>query len=333
MHIALVGPDLEENLSLRYLAAALREAGHTPQIIAFETIDDLPKARAAAADAEPVGLSVRYQVRAPEFLALAEQLKQDRPGRDIILGGHYASCAAHELLTHHAAIDVVVIHEGERTLVELASLPSRTPRTLADVAGIVYRGDDGATHATTPRKIVADLDTLPWAERGPARLVVGVPTAYVMGSRGCLSNCDYCAISTLHQLAPGKRFRQREPEQLVEELSWLYHERGVRQFVFHDDNFLVPNVARNLERVEALEQALRRHGVRRLGLVLKCRPPEVDTEVFRRLRGSGCCASFWASSPAAAQVWLRWGVVSRPSTRRTARWRSASSWGSRRSTR
>lgn len=292
MRVALVGPDLEENLSLRYLAAALREAGHEPQIVAFETAADLPRARAAAADADLVGLSVCYQVRAPEFLALAELLKQDQPQRDIILGGHYASCAAQELLTHHPVIDAVVIHEGEHTLVELASLPTRTAETLATVPGIVYRATDGAICATAPRKIVADLDTLPWAERGPARLVVGVPTAYVMGSRGCLSSCDYCAINTLHRLAPGKRFRQRDPDQLVEELSWLYHERGVRQFVFHDDNFLVPNVERNLARIEALEQALRRHGMRRLGLVLKCRPPEVDVEVFRRLRELGLLRVF-----------------------------------------
>ena len=65
MHVALVGPDLEENLSLRSLAAALREAGHTPEIVAFETAADLPRARATASRADLVGLSVCYQVRAP----------------------------------------------------------------------------------------------------------------------------------------------------------------------------------------------------------------------------------------------------------------------------
>jgi hypothetical protein len=35
-------------------------------------------------------------------------------------------------------------------------------------------------------------------------------------------------------------------------MAWPYHERRVRQFIFHDDNFLVPQVERNPERVEAL---------------------------------------------------------------------------------
>ena len=45
--------------------------------------------------------------------------------------------------------------------------------------------------------------------------------------------------------APGKRFRQRNLERIADEMAALYHERGSRQFVFHDDNFLVPSEAIN----------------------------------------------------------------------------------------
>jgi hypothetical protein len=233
-----------------------------------------------------------YQVRAPEFLELASLLKQDRPGRPIVAGGHFASCAAAELLEHHAALDVVAIHEGEQTLVELCALVALDATALAGVRGIAYRGAGGAVRSA-PRPIVADLDALAWPDRsGPTRLVVGVPTAYMMGSRGCLGACDYCAITTLHRLAPGKRFRQRDPEAIAAEMGWLYHERGVRQFVFHDDNFLVPSVSKNLARIEQLESALRGRGVRHIGLVLKCRPGEVDETVFRRLRELGLLRVF-----------------------------------------
>ena len=292
MRVALVGPDLEENLSIRYLAAALAAAGHVPVIVRFESGEDLAQARTEAAEADLVGLSMCYQVRAVQFLELAAALKRDRPTRPIVAGGHFASCAAAELLEHSPALDAVAIHEGEQTIVALAALSTWTPAALAEVRGIAYRGA-GGIERTAPREIVADLDTLAWPDRsGPARLVSGVPTAYMMGSRGCVSSCDYCAITTLHRLAPGKRFRQRDPEAIVEEVSWLYHERGVRQFVFHDDNFLVPSVPHNLARIEAIERALRRRGVRRIGLVLKCRPAEVDPAVFRRLRELGLLRVF-----------------------------------------
>jgi hypothetical protein len=167
-------------------------------------------------------------------------------------------------------------HGQERTLVELAGLGEMNPEALSRVAGIVFR-DSQQIVATRPREILADLDSLPWPDRsGPARLLAGVPSAYMMGSRGCLGACDYCCISTLHRLVPGRRFRQRRPEKIADEMAFLYHERGVRQFIFHDDNFLVPSVERNLERIEALDRALRSRGLRHLGLVLKCRPVDVD---------------------------------------------------------
>jgi anaerobic magnesium-protoporphyrin IX monomethyl ester cyclase len=292
MRVVLVGPDLEENLSIRYLASALAAAGHVPRIVCFDSAADLSRARAEAAEADLVGLSMCYQVRAAEFMQLASRLKQDRPDRRIVAGGHFASCAAQELLEHEPALDVVAIHEGEQTIAALAALPEWTPEALSGVQGIVYRGAGGITR-TAPRPILADLDALAWPDRsGPIRLVVGVSTAYLMGSRGCLGACDYCAITTLHRLAPGKRFRQRSPEGIADEMAWLYHERGVRQFVFHDDNFLVPAAARNLERIDALDRELRRRGVRRIGLVLKCRPAEVDPVVFRRLRELGLLRVF-----------------------------------------
>ncbi len=292
MHVALVGPDLEENLSLRYLSASLQAAGHETTIVPFEKAADIESVRAAVRGADLVGLSMCYQIRAREFLNLADAIKQDCASRPIVAGGHYASCEARALLEHHRAIDVIAVHEAEQTLVELASLPSLSEQALAGVRGIVYRSAQGI-QATAPRPILADLDQLPWPDRrGPARLVVGVPTAYMMGSRGCQSACDYCCITTLHRLVPGKRFRQRTPEAIADEMASLYHGRGVRQFVFHDDNFLVANVAHNLERIDALDRALRRRGVGSVGLVLKCRPGDVQREVFERLREMGLLRVF-----------------------------------------
>ena len=120
------------------------------------------------------------------------------------------------------------------------------------------------------------------------------------GNRGCVSACDYCCITTLHRMVPGKRFRQRRPEEIAAEMAVLYHERGVRQFVFHDDNFLVPSMEKNLERIELLDRSMRKAGIRNIGLVLKCRPQDVHHEVIRRLREMGLLPQWnlalWVSS-------------------------------------
>src|SRR5664280_958241 len=111
MKMLLVGPDFEENLSLRYLSSSLAAAGHQPILAAFNTNSDANSVVAAASGVDAVGLSMCFQVRAREYLELARRIKAARPELTIVAGGHYASCAAESLLRHHPEIDLVVLHE------------------------------------------------------------------------------------------------------------------------------------------------------------------------------------------------------------------------------
>ena len=100
--IALVGPELEENLSLRYLAAALRTVGWRVEIVAFNQPRDLPTVLRTITEApEPpimVGISVAFQWRAVELLAVAMGLREAGYRGHITIGGHFATFAAPELL-------------------------------------------------------------------------------------------------------------------------------------------------------------------------------------------------------------------------------------------
>ena len=113
MRLLLVGPDQEENLSLRYLVSSLRAAGHQAKIAAFDSASDAPSVLAAASSADVVGLSMCYQIRAAEFLALARSLKQANPQLRVLAGGHYASCAASDLIVRHPELDLIAVHECE----------------------------------------------------------------------------------------------------------------------------------------------------------------------------------------------------------------------------
>ncbi len=291
IRVLLVGPAYEENLSIRYLSAALRAAGHVAELARFNQADDGGAVVARARGFDLVGLSMAFQVRAREFLALARELKAERPDRPVIAGGHYASCAADELLARHPELDGIVLHEGEQTLVEIADR-GWTPAALPTIGGLAWRDGD-AVRRTPVRPLLEDLDSLPTPDRrGPVSLFAGVPSAYMLGSRGCVGGCDYCCIMTLHRLASGRRFRQRSPEAIADEMAALYHDRGIRQFIFHDDNFLVPRVAANHRRLAELERAWSDRGMTDLGLVIKCRPPDAERSVFERLRDLGLLRVF-----------------------------------------
>lgn len=292
MKILLAGPDFEENLSIRYLSSSLLAAGHETTLAPFNSAADTTSVVDAARDAEIVALSMCFQSRAQEFLRLAQWLKSSDPRQLIVAGGHYASCAAEALLAHHPEIDIIVIHEGEHTLVEIANAMPHPEGRLPQISGIAYR-DGAQIRFTTPRRTSDDLDALPFPDRrGPVHVLAGVPTSYMMGSRGCYGSCAYCCITTLHQLAPGKRFRRRNVEGIADEMAALYRQRGTRQFVFHDDNFLVPSESLNHARLSALEKALYQRGVKDIALVIKCRPAEVNRRVFRRLKDLGLIRVF-----------------------------------------
>lgn len=292
MKILLAGPDYEENLSIRYLSSSLLSAGHDTVLAAFNSPADIPEVANQARSAEIVGLSLCFQSRAQEFLNLAQLIKSREPQKLIVAGGHYASCAAEALLANHPEIDIIVIHEGERTLLEIVDAMPRLEEQLPQIPGLAYRSGKQVCF-TPPRPTLDDLDTLPFPDRrGPIHFIAGVPTSYLMGSRGCYGSCAYCCITTLHRLAPGKRFRQRNVACIADEMAALYHERGSRQFVFHDDNFLVPSEAINHARLSAFETALKSRGVENIALVIKCRPADVNRKVLQRLKDLGLVRVF-----------------------------------------
>ncbi len=301
MKILLAGPDCEENLSIRYLSASLLDHGHETILAPFNSPVDASAVANAAQRADIVGLSICFQARAKEFLGLAQRIKLCDPRKLVVAGGHYASCAAEPLLANSQEIDIIAIHEGERTLVEIADAMPNLRERLPEIRGIAYR-DGQCVRFTDPRPTLADLDALPFPDRrGPVYFIAGVPTSYLMGSRGCYGKCAYCCITTLHRMAPGKRFRQREVERVADEMSSLYHERGTRQFIFHDDNFLVPSEAINHARISAFEKALEQRGVKDIALVIKGRPADATRGVLGRLKALGLIRIFLGVESATAR--------------------------------
>jgi TonB family protein len=292
MRVLLAGPDFEENLSIRYLASSLQAKRHEASLAVFNSAEDVETVAELAGEAEIVGLSVCFQSRAQEFLILARRIKQLYPQKLIVAGGHYASCSAQPLLEHHPELDVIAIHESEQTLVEIVAAAANLKEDLPKIAGIAYRDDD-QVRFTPQRRTLDDLDTLPFPVRhGRIHTIAGVPTSFLMGSRGCYENCAYCCITTLHNLAPGKKFRQRSVELIADEMVELYRERGTRQFVFHDDNFLVPAVAHNQKRIEGFDNAFKSRGMEDLALLIKCRPADANLEVLSRLKEMGLVRIF-----------------------------------------
>src|ERR1041385_4174736 len=135
---------------------------------------------------------------------------------------------------------------------------------------------------------IIPIATLPFPVRlGEPHQVMGVKVSPIVGSRGCYADCSFCCIFAYAENADGARYRRRSPENVFEEMRREYVERGARLFVFQDDNFFVPAVAKNLERYRRLGELLDGAGMGDIGLVIKCRPNDVVPELFRLLKSMG----------------------------------------------
>ncbi|HEX9564778.1 MAG TPA: radical SAM protein [Gemmatimonadaceae bacterium] len=290
--IALIGSEYEENLSLRYLASSVALDGVESVLVPFNEAGRLANVVSEVMRVDPflVGISVPFQSRAPECLALAATLRRAGSQAHLTLGGHFATFEYDNILRHCPAVDSVVRHEGESTLRELCGRLLRG-EVLAPLSGAIVRGPDGPVDGGK-RRLTA-LDDLPFPDRrGTPREVMGIRVAPLVGSRGCYADCSFCCIYAYAENADGARYRRRSVESIADEMAREYHGRGTRLFVFHDDNFFVPSADQNLRRYSRLKELLDAAGVADIGLVIKCRPNDVTPDLFALLKSMGLMRAY-----------------------------------------
>src|SRR5687767_7412457 len=110
-YVVLVGPEIEENLSLRYITSSLTAAGHEVDILPFNGEGDFVPALQAilSASVAPalVGISLAFQWRARDFLALAVALREKEYRGHITLGGHFATFESASILADFPEVDSI----------------------------------------------------------------------------------------------------------------------------------------------------------------------------------------------------------------------------------
>jgi radical SAM superfamily enzyme YgiQ (UPF0313 family) len=294
--VALIGAEFEENLSIRYLASSLEANGFRAELQPYNTNDQIEDIAADIIARQPavVGISVPFQQRAVELLGIATVLRERGYKGHVCAGGHFATFEYQNILRDVHAIDSIVRHEGERPFVEICKMV-REGREVTAVPGVVVRNKngDGASVDCGEAHPLPDLDELPLPDRrGAPHEVLGIRCSPILGSRGCYADCSFCCINAYHQNAKGPRYRKRSPESVVEEMKLEYDRRGVRLFIFHDDNFFLPRRGLNIKRYRELRDLMTEAGMDDIGLVVKCRPNDVDPSLFRLLKSMGLIRAY-----------------------------------------
>jgi len=216
---------------------------------------------------------------------MATMAKDVLPGIRVLVGGAHGSALREKVLEAFSVIDVVVVGEGERTVLEYVEAEGEN---LSAIEGLVYREADGAVIFTGRREDPIDLDTLPFpayeklknfphAYKLPIFNYPTTPHSSCIASRGCPYACSYCDRSVF-----GKSFRYNSAEYMYEHLRYLKDRYGLKHILFYDDQFTF-NRRRVVDFCTMMID-------RPLGMGFNCvvRAEHVDRELLTLMKKAGC---------------------------------------------
>jgi len=228
-------------LNMGYLAAAILKAGHEVEIY-NQDLHHYPDEHLThyldrnRFDFVGVGVVAGYWPF-KKLMMISEAINASKQRPTYIIGGH-GPTPEPEYYLRKTGADIVVLGEGEQTIVELMD-----GKLLMDIEGIAY-SDVGnpfseTVTTTTRRPVITDLDSIPFPRwdlfpmdlyrmgRDPS---IGRSDFLmsVISGRGCTHKCTFC-----YRMEHGVRYRS--PDNILDEVVLLQKIYGVTYIRFCDE--------------------------------------------------------------------------------------------------
>jgi anaerobic magnesium-protoporphyrin IX monomethyl ester cyclase len=234
-------------LGTLYAAAVMREAGHTVSLhdtmFSHSAEELLPVLKKEMPDYLVIyddGFNYLTKMcltnmREAAFSMCAMARKE---GCRVIVSGSDASDHFEKYLD--AGANIIISGEAEATLQELLAISGSGNHRLNDIQGIIFR-QDGITIKTPARKVMTDLDAIPFpawdlADMEEYRHAWKKKNRYfsmnMTTTRGCPFKCNWCAKPIY-----GNRYNSRSPQNVVNELKMILENYQPDHIWFCDDIF------------------------------------------------------------------------------------------------
>jgi len=277
---------------LSYVASAAQAAGHQVKLLDLAFAENIPNQMAAIIAAfvpEVVGLSIRnidnvvhQRFNSPlnallEQVAVIRQKARTTEGKPVplVLGGPAISILAEKSLTIFGA-DYAVVGEGEAAFPALlekiatGESPARIPGVCHWSDGLPVRNPSALLPHFAGSGMQHWIDWKPYQQEGG--------TWPIQTKRGCPMKCMYCA----YPLIEGRRFRQRDPIEVVDDIEQVLRDIRPRTFEFVDSTFNLPAA----HSIAICEEILRR-GIKAHFTAMGINPLDVPPELFPLMKRAG----------------------------------------------
>ncbi len=288
MRFLLINPHypLSENpsppLGLAYLAAVLEKAGVEVKVLDF-VVNPYSKGFMESVIhsymPDVVG-ATSVTMSFNNAIAVIKDVKSITPDLLTVMGGPHVSFCAEDMMNAHPELDLVVMGEGEDTIIELIDAINNK-KAWNDIRGITYRNGNEIVE-TGRRTTWVDVNSLP----APARhlLPLGRYRALNMSismttSRGCPFKCIFCVGRKM----VGAKVRYRNPKDVVDELEYL-SSLGFPQINIADDLF----TANKRHCFDVCDEIIRRNFMPKWSSF--ARVDTVSVDVLKKMKQAGCTA-------------------------------------------
>jgi anaerobic magnesium-protoporphyrin IX monomethyl ester cyclase len=173
---------------------------------------------------------------------LSDRIKAEFPKIINLLGGPHATYFHHQILDEMPGIDHIIYGEADTVIREYVRY-LHEPDKLFQLSGLVYRQEDRII-VNPPAPMIENLDEVPMPAfhlydmslyRPLPFQYKRLPVFSMITSRGCWwRKCKFCFQAGRKAV----HFRRQSPKRVVEEISVLYRQYGIREISFWDDTFI-----------------------------------------------------------------------------------------------
>ena len=249
-----------EPLGLEYVASALAERGHAPEIVDLRFRTGGVSKWIGRTRPRVVGISAMHALEFDRVLETAREVRRVSPEAFILVGGHAAAAYSGPLETDD--VDAICVDDGEEVVPALADALA-SGRPVSSVPALRLRTPDG-WKSTAPLSERTGLDRVPVParhlierHRNGYHCLLFKPVWLVETARGCPFRCNFCSVWQLYD----RSFRERSIGAVVDDLA------SVGDAVFIADDLFWNHPARSLE----LAEALKRRGVFKRWILVQTR--------------------------------------------------------------
>ena len=281
---------VSEPLGIAYLAAVLIQAGYN-----VEVLDCLAEGYDSAAFSAFL-LKEKYDIigistYTPDWYTTKKNLsliKEIQPDAITVIGGPHVNSMVNAglgeyLLNDSNLFNFAVYGEGEHTFLDLVRAIIEK-RNTDNIDGTLWKSPDGKCHINSPRKLMKDIDTLPFPalEYLPLSKYKRTPSSYkrtpvrsILTARGCPYSCIFCDRGAF-----GPSVRSRSIENVMHEVDRLAKKFKTKELRIWDDVFTM-NEKTTIDFCDE---------IKRYGLLWSCngRVNTITVNMLKHMKSVGC---------------------------------------------